>query len=221
MIRHPLNSNLTLFYGDHFHGLPVMVGKGPFIAEYLECLKGVIDFTTSDYSRVLAFRFDLRIPCQNDLSPCVYTNKVISLFFERFKWIIKADRARARSNNPYAHDSKVRYFWVREEGYLGKPHYHLLILLNKDAYYTVGRLDSDRVNMIRRLEHAWAGALSLSVEQVSGLVEIPDNAQYRIDLNDPSGVNVLADLFCRASYLCKAATKTYGSNQHGFGSSRG
>lgn len=221
MIRHPFNNNLTIFYGDHFHGLPVMTDKGPFITEYLECLKGVIDFAITDYSRVLAFRFDLRIPCRNDLPSYVCTNKAISLFFERFKWIIKSDRAKARSNNPYAHNTKVRYFWVREEGYLGKPHYHLLILLNKDAYYTIGRLGSDRVNMIRRLEHAWASALSLPIEQVNGLVEIPDNAQYRIDLNDPSGINVLAELFYRASYLCKAATKTYGSNQHGCGSSRG
>ncbi len=221
MIRHPLNNNLTLFYGDHYHGLPVMTSKGPFIAEYLECLKGVIDFAIGDYPRVLAFRFDLRIPCRNDLPTYACTNQAISLFFERFKWIIKSDRAKARTKKPSAHNTKVRYFWVREEGCLGKPHYHLLILLNKDAYYTIGRLGSDRVNMIRRLEHAWASALSLPVEQVSGLVEIPSNAQYRIDLNDPSGVTVLADLFYRASYLCKSATKTYGSNQHGFGSSRG
>ncbi|MCO2952435.1 inovirus Gp2 family protein, partial [Pseudomonas aeruginosa] len=30
----------------------------------------------------------------------------------------------------------------------------------------------------------------------------------------------LADLFHRASYLCKAATKSYGDGQHGFGCSR-
>lgn len=221
MIRHPLNNNLTLFYGDCFRGLPVMADKGPFIVEYLECLRSTIDFAVADYPRTLAFRADLRIPCRDDLPPYVYTNTVISLFFERFKLIIKSDRARAKSNNPSAHDSKVRYFWVREEGYLGKPHYHLLILLNKDAYYTIGRLGSDRVNMIRRLEHAWASALSLPVDQVSGLVEIPNNAQYRIDLNDPSGVSVLAELFYRASYLCKAATKVYGEGQHGFGASRG
>lgn len=221
MIRHPSNTNLTLLYGDYFHGLPVMVDKGPFITEYLECLKSTIDYTFADYSRVLAFRCDLRLPCRDGLSSYIYTNQVISRFVESFKAKIESDRARARSNNQYAHGSRVRYFWVREEGCLGKPHYHLLILLNKDAYYTVGRLDSDRTNMVGRLTEAWASALSLPVEQVSGLVHIPNNAQYRIDLNDPSGIHVLAELFYRASYLCKSATKTYGSNQHGYGSSRG
>lgn len=57
----------------------------------------------------------------------------------------------------------------------------MLILLNRDAYYTVGRLRSDRVNNIRRMEEAWATALGLSVDQVGGLMHIPENAEYRVD----------------------------------------
>lgn len=221
MIRHPSNSNLTLFYEGHFNGLPVMIEKGPFITEYLDRLKNTIDLALGHYPRILAFRCDLHVPCQGGLPGFVYTNEVISRFVESFKAKIESDRTRARSNNPYAHDARVRYFWVREEGRLGKPHYHLLFLLNKDAYYTVGQLNSGRMNMVARLTEAWASALSLSVEQVQVLVHIPENPQYRIDQHDPSGPHVLAELFRRASYLCKVATKTYGSNQHGCGSSRG
>jgi hypothetical protein len=40
---------------------------------------------------------------------------------------------------------------------------------------------------------------------------------YRVDREDDGA---LADLFRRASYLCKVASKTYGNGQHGFGCSR-
>ena len=85
--------------------------------------------------------------------------------------------------------------------------------------------------MISRLEESWAGALELSVGQVRGLVHIPDNATYRVDRNPRARkvagndckvlVDELPALFYRASYLCKVATKSYGDNHHGFGSSRG
>lgn len=116
----------------------------------------------------------------------------------------------------YAHDCKVRYVWAREVGWGGRPHYHLLILLNRDAFYTVGRLRSLVPNMISRMGEAWASALKLSVDQIKGLVEIPNNAEYRIDrYTCPGDVDQLPALFHRASYLCKAATKSFGSNHHG------
>src|SRR5690606_21120570 len=141
------------------YGLPVMVDKGPFVLEYLERLRGVINSALADYPRVLAFRADLRIPNRLGLADDFNTNKVISRFFESFKAKIESDRHRARVAATYAHDTKVRYFWVREMSTGNVQHYHVLILLNMDAYYTVGRLGSDRVNMVRRLDEAWASAL--------------------------------------------------------------
>jgi hypothetical protein len=35
--------------------------------------------------------------------------------------------------------------------------------------------------MINRMEEAWAGALELSIDQVRGLVHLPENAEYQID----------------------------------------
>lgn len=76
--------------------------------------------------------------------------------------------------------------------------------------------------MISRMQEAWASALKCEVEQVQGLVEIPKNAEYRVDRNvRPGNVDQLPELFHRASYLCKAATKRYGDGAHGFGCSRG
>lgn len=216
MLRHPDNTNLTIHYADTFQGLPVMADKGPFFSNYLARLKLTIERSLAQYSRVLAFRVDLRLPTTAQLPDYAYTNEVISLFLESFKAKIKHNREMARKTNPYAHNSNVRYVWAREQGQGGRPHYHLVILLNQDAFYTVGKLDSDKVNMFHRLEEAWASALRLQVHEVSGLVELPRNATYRLRRDDET----YQELFKRASYLCKTATKAFGDGCHGFDTSR-
>lgn len=222
MLRHPGNRNLHLHHDDTFEDLPVMVEKGPFVRQYLSRLKRTIDLALEQYSRVLAFRVDLRLPLGIDLPGYADTNEVISRFIASFNAKIERNRDKARERNLYAHDCKVRYVWTREVGWRGRQHYHLLILLNRDAYYTIGRLRSEADNMINRMQEAWASALGLPDDQIDGLVHIPCDAQYRVDRYVRAGdEDVLPDLFCRASYLCKAATKLYGDNHHGFGCSRG
>jgi len=220
-LRHPDNNNLSLHYGSTFDGLPVQEDKGPFIREYLSALKHAIELTLAEYPRVLAVRVDLRLPQGIELPEYAYTNQVISRFFESFTRKIQYHQERVRERG-YARGCKVRYVWSREIGEGGRQHYHLLILLNRDAYYSLGRLGSDRVNMISRIEESWAGALRLPVDLMRGLVHIPKKAEYQIDrVNRRRKGAELTDLFYRASYLCKVATKRYGDRQRGFGTSRG
>jgi hypothetical protein len=220
-LRHPDNNNLSLHYGDTFEGFPLMSDKGPFIREYLSALKHTIELAMAEYPRMLAFRVDLRLPQGIELPDYAYTNQVISKFFESFTKKIQYHQDRVGERG-YARGCKVRYVWSRETGQGGKQHYHLLILLNRDAYYTVGRLGSDRVNMISRIEESWAGALGVAVNQVEGLVHIPKNAEYRVDRHvRRDDVDELPELFHRASYLCKVATKSFGDRQRGFDTSRG
>lgn len=220
-LRHPDNNNLSLHYGDAFEGLPLQIDKGPFIREYLSALKHTIESAMAEYPRMLAFRVDLRLPQGIELQDYAYTNQVISRFFESFTKKIQYHQERVGERG-YARGCKVRYVWSREVGQGGKQHYHLLMLLNRDAYYTLGRLGSERVNMISRIEESWAGALGVSVDQVDGLLHIPKSAEYRVDRHVRSGaVDELPLLFHRASYLCKVATKSFGDRQRGFGASRG
>lgn len=222
MPRHPQNSNLHLHFGDTYEGLPVMKEKGPFIREHLERLKHTIDLALEQYPRLLAFRVDLRYPGGIDLPPEAYLNDSISRFFDSFKFKIEYNRDCAQDRNKYAHGCKVRYVWAREIGFGGHPHYHLLILLNRDAYYTLGRLQSANRNMISRLQEAWASALRLPIDQVEGLVHIPVDATYRIHRPSCSDeVDELLLLFRRASYLCKSSTKSYGDRQRSFDTSKG
>lgn len=218
MRRHPQNSNLHIHTDAFFEDLPVMIEKGPFIIEYLASLKNTIDLALGEYPRLLAFRVDLRLPLGTNLPDYAYTNEVISRLIESFKAKIEHNRTSARQRSSYAHGCRVRYAWAREMGVGERPHYHVLILLNRDAFYTVGKLQSEKPNMISRLEEAWSSALRLQLDQVRGLIEIPDNATYRVDHEDRGAV---ASLFHRASYLCKAVTKRFGDGCHGFGCSRG
>jgi hypothetical protein len=218
MQRHPSNRNLSIHYGETFEGLPIMVSKGPFIYEHLKKLKLTIERALVQYPRVFAFRCDLRFPTHVQVIDQACSNAAIGAFMESFKAQIESNRNAAARLNPYAHTSEVRYVWAREQGQGSRVHhYHLLILLNQDAFYTVGRLGSENSNMFHRLEQAWAYALKLPVAAVQGLVEVPFNAEYRIHRNDAVGQ---AALFERASYLCKEATKPLGNGYHVFDCSR-
>ncbi|PTU00118.1 inovirus Gp2 family protein [Pseudomonas sp. HMWF031] len=217
MIRHPSNTNLTLHYEDTYQDFPVQVEKGPFIIEYLNRLNQTVERALTQYPRVFAFRFDLRLPAELELSENAHTNEVIGRFIESFKAKIKHNRHKARQLNKYAHDSNVRFVWAREQGQHGKPHHHLAILLNYDAFNALGKFELGRDNMFNRLVEAWASALCLPVEAVSGLVEIPNNSYYHLRRDDLTGQS---KFFHRASYLCKSATKGFGDGHHGFGASR-
>lgn len=220
-MRHPFNRNLHIHYSGEFEGLPLMSDKGPFIREYLSTLKRTIDLALAEYPRVLAFRVDLSLPQGIDLPDYAYTNQVISRFFESFSKKIQHHQGKVAEGG-YSRGCKVRYVWSREIGQGGRQHYHLLILLNRDAYYTLGRLGSSRENMISRIQASWASALKLEKELVRGLVHITENATFRINRVPRDGfVDELPELFKRASYLCKVATKSYGSRQRAFDSSHG
>lgn len=217
MIRHPENTNLTLHRETAYQGLAVQVGKGPFVCEYLNRLQQTMARALAEYPRVFAFRIDLRLPTETQLPDYAFTNEVIERFIASFKAKIKHNRSQARQLNKYAHDSKVRYVWAREHGEHGKPHHHLAILLNRDAFTALGKFEAGRENMFNRLVEAWASALGLSVEAVKGLVEIPTNPFYYLNRDRPEGQ---AAFFHRTSYLCKSATKVFGDGSHGFGCSR-
>jgi|SRR5471030_1909712 len=217
MQRHSSNSNLTLYFGTTYEGLPIMHTKGPFILEYLPVLHRTMSRAINQYREVFAFRFDCRLPAGYQPKLLSYQNEVIDRFIESFKAKIRHNRQKATQQQQYAHDSAVRYVWAREVGQRGRPHYHFAIFLNKDAFCALGRYAPGIDNMYNRLHEAWASALGLPLEDVWGLIEIPENACYYIRRDEPA---TLEAFFYRASYLCKSATKVYGDGGHGFGASR-
>jgi len=216
MFRHSQNSNLKLHYQPIYQGLQVQTARGPLVEDYLERLKQVMETALQHHGRVFAFRFDLRLPSNQHL-PYADNNQVLERFIASFKAKIRHSRSKARETNKYAHDTTVRYAWCRELGQHGIPHYHSVMLLNNDAFCTLGHFEIGRENLFNRLHESWASGLGLSVADVVGLVEFPENPFYLLQRSDP---NSIAEFFYRASYLCKAETKYYGNGVHGFGASR-
>lgn len=222
LLRHPGNTNLHLYHQPTYRGLPLMIDKGPFVEEYLSRLVRAIQRALTQYPRVMAFRVDLTLPRDIEWRDYADSNEVISRFINSFSAKIEHHRSQLREQKQDARDCKVRYAWAREVGMSsGRPHYHLVFLLNHDAYHRPGKLKSRRRNLVTRLKEAWASALQLSVDKVGGVVHITDDATYRI-YRDPEGrMDELPALFERASYLCKAATKPYGGRLRWFDTSKG
>ena len=217
MIRNPVNTNQKLHVAESYGSLSVMYEKGPMIENYLGKLHGVLHAALLDYSRVFAFRVDLRLPEWMKGDDAQISSDIISKFVESFKAKIKHNRLCAKKQNPYAHDTVVRYVWARELGDHNHVHHHVAFMLNGDAFCALGNFILGNDNMFNRLNEAWASALGLSIEIALGLVHIPENASYHIRRGDHQSIS---EFFYRASYLCKANTKHYGNGHHGFGASR-
>ncbi|MBV7515682.1 inovirus-type Gp2 protein [Pseudomonas sp. PDM25] len=179
-----------------------MVDKGTFVEQYLEKLYQALQYALNDYARVFAFRSDLRLPHSQDLPGDAMTNRVIPRFRASLEAQINHDRQCANRLNRSAHDSCVRLFWVRGLGQEGLPHYHRIVLLNCDAYRSVGRMGSERTNLYSRLVNE---------------LHIPRAATFHLTRQNYLGQD---EFFRRSSYLCKAVTKHYVDGQHGCGGSR-
>jgi hypothetical protein len=191
--------------------------KGDMIEQYLITLHKVISESLSAYRRICAIRFDLHFPINMYAGSEAISNEVMSRFIESIKAKIRHDRNRAKLRNPYAHDTDVRYIWTREQGQDGRVHFHVALLLNREAYFGLGHFNSDLPNMYHRIKQAWASAIRIPLEHSNGLVHIPENPVYHFSRDTPEKT---AEFFHRASYLCKVKTKHFGDGHHGFGASR-
>lgn len=225
--RHPDNSNLILHTEPYWNGYPVYTQRGPLIANYLQRIAETFSKALNDYPRLTGFRFDLHPPAGIDS----LNNEAISRFMASLNAQLEADYLRKVREGKRAYPCRLRYVWAREYGESGRVHYHVLILVNRDAYFTLGNyrteaelntmgLEDRTTNMADRLTNAWASALGLSPFQAAGLVHFPNNPVYAMNANAEDFQQQLAELFYRVSYFAKADTKQYGTNANAFGSSR-
>jgi len=206
-----------LAFGDSYEGYPLMLSKGPFVKKHLDKIIDVIEASLNEHPRTYSFRIDLRFPLSLDLPAILKLEKrLIERFIASLRAKIRHARNTAKRTNPKMHRTNVRYLCTREIGEKGRPHYHLVIFLNRDAFNTLGKYSLERNNLYSRLIGAWESALGLESGAGEGLVHIPVNAAYRVSADDTDSQD---KLFHRASYMAKAATKVRG-NRHCFSGSR-
>lgn len=198
--------------------MPVLYESGAMVEGLLRVLSGVLSCALSDCGKVFAFRFDLRMPLDFNAGSEFLSNYLVSRFVASLKAKISHNRDMARKHRGVFHETKVRYFWVREVGDEGRVHYHFIVLLNGHAFNWLGCYRSSKENMANRIWGAWSSALGVGVEVASGLVHFPENPTYLMRSDDQASIDAF---FRRASYLCKARTKLHAFGRHVYGSSRG
>ncbi|MBM7333528.1 inovirus Gp2 family protein [Alcanivorax marinus] len=221
MEPHPDNRNLTLTDSPFWKGWPLCPGHMPFICEYLDRLLETMQEALSAYNRVCAFRFDLHYPPELAVVP----ESAISRFFHQLQREVEGDMAMRVRRHP----CRVRYAWAAERHLSTRNHYHVVILVNKDAYHSWGHFPNlvgggrdcrYRAGMAHCVIRAWAHALGVPPETVVGSVHFASNGVYYLNNNGPDNSSQFAAIFERASYLAKASTKVYGQGARCFGCSR-
>lgn len=196
---------------------------GEISHEQLETSLGVIMNFLHRYPRVFAVRVDLRfpqIPVMDDpdmptsFPPEVEEERVIKRFIASLKSQIQAARHRKGKTGKQFF---LGFIWVKEQVTSQYPHYHVVLLFNRDDYGHLGdysNLDGD--NMATRIRKAWCSALRLAYPDYASLVHFPDDAEYRFDRRDADLHNEKFYKFLeRTAYLFKLRTKVRNSRNFG------
>lgn len=229
-VRHPTNKNLRIHHGNTWEELPVTHRDTGLIVDYLEDIRSVLDNAINDYTRVMVIRCDLRFPDGH----LTWQGSAITHFRHALESRLQADLARKARSGTRTHPCRIRLIWVREQDQSTQPHYHVVILLNRDAYFTLGRYktaealqalderDSEgiRKNVSDRVRLAWASALGMDGPSALRLVHFPKNPVYSLDVNALDFDRAFGEVFHRLSYLAKADSKQYGEHLRHFGCSR-
>lgn len=179
----------------------------------------VLGDATDAYQRVFAFRIDLRFPADFNLTPEV-EKRLVERFVASFKAKIKHNRLMALKLNPNAHNTDVKYSWVREFSVGEVPHYHFMFYLNRDAFSTLGSFKAASGNLYTRLVEAWASALGITVDAANGLVHVTEDAGFHLKKNSANYADVENQLVHNLSYMAKKETKEPDAGRHSYGFSR-
>lgn len=212
------NPNLILHFDSQWKGYPVQGQYAPFIVSYLEGIERTILNAIAQHPRSCAFRVDL---CLQGCNVVSLGQHVMTRFIASLKAQMRADEQRKRRSGR-VYPSALRYVWAKELTALKGEHYHVLLLVNRDAYCCLGGYEAEAGNMAARIKKAWASALGMAVTdvQAKGLVHFPKNSVYRLNSQSTEYHSQMDDLFYRVSYLAKACTKMYGDNSHHFACSQ-
>lgn len=199
---------------------------------YVKRINETIDKALNQYPRVMAVRFDLRFPDEEDRQDCPTryydAPDVISNFIASVKSQIEEDIKRKRKAGKTTLSCKVRFVWVRELNQdESKHHYHVLLLLNKDAYPWPGKRQTEpRFNfygIFKIVINAWIRAIKRDNHEKShhGLIHIPVSGYYSLNRNKPHFETDCEALTERAMYLAKEFSKDHSDGRRNLGCSQG
>lgn len=199
----------------------------PIDERILACLERVLDNAFMDYRELTLIRVDLRFAraeSEQDMPVCFqHTDpEVITRFTASLRSQLEAQAARKADEKVRTHPCKLRYLWVLEQNKSALPHYHLILVLNKDAHNYLGKVDGNKsIGLIKLIQEAWCRALGVSYDEHCTLVHVPRNACTHLsgaEVSDRS--RRYWDWLMHACYLAKRFTKLTGAARRSFGSSQ-
>ncbi|MCH7137357.1 inovirus Gp2 family protein, partial [Escherichia coli] len=150
-------------------------------AYWLSRFDSLLDSALAQHRAVSLIRVDLRFP---EYMPVTIMDPdpdsaVISRFFASLKAKIQAYQRKKRCANQRVHATSLRYFWCREFGKeKGRKHYHVILLLNKDTWCSLGDF-SEPSSLATMIQEAWCSALHLEPWQGDGLVHFSRRTPFR------------------------------------------
>lgn len=146
-------------------------------ASYAERTRQVFYAATEQYPRLAVFRADLRFPVDGTGRR---DERVISRFIDSLKTHMASQfSAKRQAGITCDHPTSLRYIWCREYGLQsGNRHYHVVLLLNKDAFHQLGSFDPPESGKLpstaNLIQKARCSALSLPRPQYASRVRFPD-----------------------------------------------
>jgi hypothetical protein len=162
---------------------PIVVhgnSKALVVFSFSQMVSGVLHFAMKDYIRLLIVRIDLRFPkrMHKDQIP---DGAIMGKFIKLLRVKVLAQRNRVKRKFGTAHITRVRCVWVREFAPEGScPHYHAMLVFNRDAYRSLDGFQSNGDNLGRCIQGAWASALGVDFDNHRSLASFCRDGQYQI-----------------------------------------
>lgn len=217
--RVPGQSHLFLFSGDTYKGFPVYQHEDGLVLNFLDRTYDAISAAINKHSRIFAVRVDLHFPYYFSASGGeLFSNNYLETFIKMLRRELKHYAETGKKLGRRRHSVEFDYIWTREYGPRSeKPHFHLLLIFNGHTFNTLGCFSNVRKSLYNRIGESWAESLRLHVAEGVKYVYFPQDGGYHVDPRHPES---LYQLFERASYLTKVATKNFNDGCHPFGGSR-
>ncbi|MEY0014477.1 inovirus Gp2 family protein [Providencia rettgeri] len=193
--------------------------------DYIRIIEKTLTHSLTDYTRIMALRVDLRFPVidnHGDMPTCfINLDKVMSRFIDSLNAKLKHYQYSKRRKGQRTYLNRLRYVWVKEQSSSELPHYHCVLIFNKDAHYHLGDYNLDEPSLRTMITSAWYSALQLQLDPISdptgALVHYPSNGKYCLSQNSLTFEADRAMLMNRLSYLAKEHSKHYNANSRSIG----
>ncbi|HHC5270958.1 TPA: inovirus Gp2 family protein [Klebsiella pneumoniae] len=186
----------------------------------------VISNYLENYNRVCALRTDLRfaqshVPDEPDMPTCFQKDdeKAITRARESLKSQLREEHKRSGRAGECA---PLGYIWDRERVTGEQPHYHLVLLFDKEVYAYLGNYtESDADNMATRIQKAWCSATGLDYPEYAYLPHFPKNHSICFTRHDALTLSDdYYDFLLRVAYLSKDYSKDFYDGYRNFGTSQ-